>query len=129
MSVSNKNLRPGDVLRTETNEVYIYLGYYAGRARSIYPVTDEGYFYMFVESMFYFTINKKDPLDLRMHENNILTRSRCMFDGNAAWTRHYKRFAEKLGHVDIDVTAPHVASLYGLTRLGDKKPGGASAAC
>lgn len=31
MSVANKNMYPGDVMKKATGEVYVYLGYYTGK--------------------------------------------------------------------------------------------------
>lgn len=119
------SILPGDILVTpNTNEVYIYLGYYRGRPDKcgyFYSWPKEGYVYMFLDNCTY----KKSDVSSDAVCRNIYTRSFDMLAGNGAYTKNYKPFERKIGHVDI-FDDPKVRSiiqnLYGLVRLGDKKP-------
>lgn len=117
---------PGDILVTpNTHEVYTYLGYYRGRpnaCRYFYNWPEEGYVYIFVNNCAFKEIN----ISREAICENIYTRSFDILAGNGAYTKNYKPFERKIGHVDIlnePIIRKVIQNLYGLTRLGDKKPG------
>lgn len=116
---------PGDILITpKTHEAYVYLGYYIGRPNKcgyFYRWPSEGYLYMFINNCTF----KMPNISKESICENIYTRSYDILAGNGAYTKNYKIFESKVGHVDImnEPTVQRVIqNLYGLTRVGDKKP-------
>ena len=121
MSFSNKELKPGDILITESNEIYCYLGYYTGRPASMYTMPQEGYLYLFLDSITSYHSEEKvrDIISEKNVLHNLDDRLRFRIDGHAAYTKSYKKFHGRLGHVGLDVD--NIRWAYGLKRLGDKR--------
>lgn len=104
----SSKLEIGDILKTKIGEVYVYLGYFKGSPRSFYKVPDEGYLYVFCGCA-------KEISSVVEVERNIYFRERSGFDGNFSYTKNPKRFAEKIGHLNI-AKRPAVMNLVQIER-------------
>lgn len=111
-----KTLAVGDVYKTAFGEKYVYLGYYEGSPHSYYNRPDEGYLYMF-----YSPLHGVDP-EFAGVACDVLDRSAFGIDGNACYCKAPKKFEQKLGHADLSAVLPRLEYVFGLRRLGDKKP-------
>lgn len=110
------DLVPGNLYRAKSGGIYVYLGYYWGRPRSMYSRPYQGYLYMFHSS-------GRPPTDADDVRRGIIGRIALNdIDGNACYTVHPKPFAAYAGHVDLSPIWPRIQTPYGLDRLGDRRP-------
>ena len=109
--------RPGDVMRTEIGELYAYLGYYEGVPRSIYARPDAGHLYMFLDSA-----GKPVPDDAIVLDDIVARKNINDVDGNASYTKRPKKFQTLEKHVDLAPIMTKIQCVYGLTRVGDRRP-------
>lgn len=119
MGVFLNQLVPGMVLRTGIGEKYMYLGYYSGQIDSAYYATDEGYLYLYVDNV---DFGHGEDADRLAAEAEIFELSSRKIDGFGCYTKQPKAFSQICFTVDISGAKNTLAHMYGLTRLGDKKP-------
>lgn len=121
MGVMLKDLEPGMVLKTRIGERYIYLGYYKGACRSFYYSADEGYLYVFIGSGENSGLNT-ETADVTEVEEYIRDLARTSIDGSGCYTKQPKAFVQIVGKVDLSGIRNLLSGIYGLTRVGDRKP-------
>lgn len=144
MALSVKNLTPGDLLISNINEVYCYLGFYVGEPRSMYDVPDFGHMYLFCDSLSFlisrfsaYSALVKDQVQGYANSGGMISqqasaeiiqynwcRLRRSFDGNARYTKSPAKFECMLGRCDILDRETSLAYVYDCKRLGDRKPRG-----
>ena len=117
--MTGREIMPGDVLRTDSAEMYVYLGYYSGKPWSMYARPDEGYLYAFLGSAW----NEAEMAKIMAGAPfEAAYRARREIDGNGCYTKRPKKFREKVGHTRVDPDAAEIRNAFGLRRLGDRKP-------
>lgn len=106
---------PGDVIETTSGELYVYLGYYAGRPFSVYARPDGGYLYAFVGT---------DITDQHGLARDLLgeaySRIRHEIDGSGCYVKSPKAYVHRHGHVMLD--PGKIKYAFGLTRVADRRP-------
>lgn len=140
MAFQNKDLRVGDLLVTESGELYIYLGFYVGRPWSMYRRPEYGYLYLFcsnwsfLKTAAYYGVvadsvraveangGTLPPNVVNAILNRNIGRLKDGIDGNAKYTKSYVQFSRRVGHVDIFDKDVCLQYAFKLRRLGDKKP-------
>lgn len=119
MGVFLSQLVPGMVLKTGIGEKYMYLGYYKGTLRSAYYGTDEGYLYMYMDNA---DFGHGEDADKLAAEAEIFELSKMSVDGFGCYTKQPKAFSQICFTIDISGAKHTVEHIYGLTRIGDRKP-------
>lgn len=143
MAFSNKDLRVGDFLVSDLDELYIYLGFYVGHPWSLYRRPDYGYLYVFCDSWSYIktglpyagevtnsarAVDENGAMLSQTAAYTILSRNigriKNEIDGNARYSKSYSKFSRLVGHIEIPDRATSLMYAFGLSRVGDKKPRG-----
>lgn len=122
--VKLSELRVGDCLRTKTNEVYIYIGYYKGVPKCSISSTlpDRGYLYVFYSSYGTLLFGNRSMLQPEKVIKNIIGRKNGVIEGNGTYLKFPKNFEEVIYHTDLTPILNEIQNYWGLKRLGDKKP-------
>lgn len=120
MAVKLCDIKPGSVLRTK-DSTYVYLGYYKGipRPSSGFTLDTEGYLYACLD------VVPEDKLSDSVEICRELVDLALEHYGNGTgcFTRRAKTFVHKVCDVDLGPVRHTLSGMWGLKRLGDKRPG------